>query len=484
MVDLIADYLERVETRRVRASTEPGEIASMLPEAPPEHPGGSEEWDRIHADIERIVLPGITHWQHPSFFAFFPANATGPAILGELLSAGLGVQGMLWQTSPACTEIETRMLDWMADAIGLHSSFTSRAETGGGVIQGTASESTLVAMVAARSRIRARRGHPEPQPPLTLYASTQAHSSVVKAAMIAGLADGPDDRRHVRLIDVDAHHAMDPAALERAIRADREAGREPFFVCATVGTTGSTAVDPLDGIASACARAGFEGWIHADAAHAGAALVCPEHRWMIEGVERVDSFCFNPHKWLLVNFDCDLLWTRDAPSLVGALSITPEYLRTEEHETGAAIDYRDWQIPLGRRFRALKLWFVLRHYGLEGLRRHVRYGVRLAERFERRVAGEGRLELAAPRTCNLVCFRCARAEGESDDDAEARTRALLEGINATGNAFLTGAALPDRSGRSRLAIRVAIGGVLTRLEHVERLWSLVRHHLDVLDRPG
>ena len=482
MVDFVASYLERVGEQPVLSRAEPGAVFDALPDSPPEVGGQSggdaDEWDAIFRDLESIILPGLTHWQHPSFFAFFPANTSGPAILAELLSAGLGVQGMLWQTSPACTELETKMLDWMAHACGLPAKFLSTSDNGGGVIQGTASEATLVAMVAARERVRAAGGDPAK---MTLYASDQAHSSIAKAAMIAGFAAGPEDFARMRLVESDATLAMDPAKLGEAIARDVAAGLEPGFVCATVGSTSTTAVDPLDKIAEVCAgKAGERTWLHADAAHSGAATVCEEHRWMLRGVEAFDSYCFNPHKWLLTNFDCDLFWTSDRQTLTKALSITPAYLRTAESEAGRVIDYRDWQVPLGRRFRALKLWFVVRHYGLEGLRAHIRHSVALAADFERWVGEHERFELAAERTVNLVCLRCAAEAGESRESADARTAALVERVNRSGEAYVTLTRVPDRAGdggdgdgESRPVLRVSIGTTSTRAEHVRALERLL-----------
>jgi aromatic-L-amino-acid decarboxylase len=451
MVDWIVDYMRRVETLPVGERVEPGEIASYLPEAPPEKPGGEQEWDTIFSDLSSIIEPGLTHWQSPNFFGYFPANATGPAILAELLSAGLGVQGMLWSTSPACTEVETRMLDWMARASDLPPSFLSDAPDAGGVIQGTASEAVLVALVAARAVVKSPAGR------LRLYTSSQAHSSVVKAAMIAGLG-----RESVRLIDVDESLAMKPDALAAAVDADRQAGDTPFFVCATVGTTSSTAVDPVRPIGQICKEQSL--WLHVDAAYAGAACVCPEHRSLIDGVELADTYNFNPHKWMLTNFDCSLLWTRRRSALLEALSITPEYLRNRASEAGGVIDYRDWQIPLGRRFRALKLWFVMRHYGLEGVRAHIRRGVSLAERFESFVRDDDRFELAAPRPLSLVCFRL-RAGDEVN-------RTLLETLNASGRLLLTHTSLPTSEG-DRYTLRMAIGGVRTEQAHVDEAWRLI-----------
>ncbi len=472
----IARYHTEITSHPVLSTVKPREVFDALPDAAPESP---EDWDAIERDLDSIVVPGLTHWQHPSFFGFFPANASTPAILGELLSAGLGVQGMLWATSPACTELEMKMADWMARAIDLPESFTFAPESpGGGVIQGTASEATLIAMHAARKRTLARGGllttPRRERPELIVYASTQAHSSVIKAAMLVGLADGPDDLENIRLIETDDDLAMDPAALERAIREDIGAGHLPCFVCATVGTTSSLAFDPLDEIGGACERAGFGGWLHADAAHAGSACVCEEHRWMLAGVERFDSLCFNPHKWLLTNFDCDLFYTRDRAALIDALSITPEYLRNPASDAGEVVDYRDWQVPLGRRFRALKLWFVMRRFGLAGLREHVRKGVAMSERFEELVAGDDRFEIVAKRRLNLICFRLCPTKSETPDQTDARNKELLDSINATGKAYLTHTTIPIAGHVSAYVMRMSIGGSSTRAEHVDAVWQLIQ----------
>ena len=471
-VDWIADYLAGVESRPVLSRLKPGDVLRALPEHAPVEGLGAQGWDRIFADLDTVIVPGLTHWQSPNFFAFFPGNATGPGILGELLSAGMGVNGMLWATSPAATELETRVMDWMGEMLGLPAPFLSRGGVGGGVIQGTASESTLIAMLAARRRVAADAD----KGPLVAYASTQAHSSVIKGAMIAGVARGPDDREGVRLIDTDSSYAMRPDLLERAIRDDLAAGKRPFYVCATVGTTSSTAVDPIVAIADVLDRAlGQRGaWLHVDAAHSGAACICPEHRGMLDGIDRADSLCFNPHKWLLTNFDCDCFWTRDKASLIGALSITPEYLRNAASDAGAVIDYRDWQVALGRRFRALKLWLVIRHYGVEGLRAHIREHVRLAALFESWVRESHRFEVVAPRTVNLVCFRL-RGEAPA---ADAKNKRLLETINASGKAYLTHTVLRGPGGDDRVVLRMCIGATMTAERHVKGAWDLIRHLAD------
>jgi aromatic-L-amino-acid decarboxylase len=482
MVDEIAAYWERLEREPegvlVLSRVKPGEIASKLPERAPEH---GEAWEAMFADIERVIMPGLTHWQHPNFYAFFPANVSGPAVLGEMLSAGLGVQGMLWATSPACTEIETRVLDWLGRAVGLPDSFLSTSANGGGVIQGTASEAALAALVAARHRCVQRGKQPRD---LCVYTSTQAHSSIVKAAMIAGIATGPEDRSRVRLIGVDRTFQMRTDALEAAMQADIAAGLTPAFVCASVGTTSCTAIDDVEAIARAIDAAGArDAWLHVDAAHAGAACVCPEFQSWLRGVERAESFCFNPHKWLLTNFDCNCFWTRDRASLIGSMSITPEYLRNAASDSGAVFDYRDWHVPLGRRFRSLKLWFVMRHYGLAGLRGYIREHMRLAELLEGWVQADDRFEMAAPRTMNLVCLRLRARSGESDAEADARTKRAMDAINASGAAYLTHTTLPvfDERGEvtgSRVVLRVSIGATMTREEHVRGLWELLRAQAD------
>ncbi len=450
MIDWVASYLERLEEFPVLSPVLPGEIRAQLPPSPPLE---GEPFEAVLSDLDEIVLPGITHWQSPNFFAFFPANASGPAILGELASAGLGVQGMLWATSPAATELETHVLDWLAEMTGLPDRFRSDGD-GGGVIQDSASSATLVAMLAARERAtdgRANRTGITSR--LVAYTSTQGHSSVEKAVRIAGL--GSDQ---LRLVPVDETYAMRPDALEARIRADRERGEVPSIVVATVGTTSSTAIDPLGPIADICHRYGL--WLHVDAAYAGTAAVCPEMRWILDGLEGADSYCFNPHKWMLTNFDCDAFYVADRAHLIETLSILPEYLRNQATESGTVIDYRDWQIPLGRRFRALKLWFVIRHYGVEGIRAHVRRHIGLADRFADHVDAHPEFELAAPHPFGLVCFRHV--------DGDEMNRRILERVNASGRLYLTHTVLDDR-----VTLRLAIGSPATTEHHVDRAWELI-----------
>ncbi|MFU8830434.1 MAG: pyridoxal phosphate-dependent decarboxylase family protein, partial [Phycisphaerales bacterium] len=344
-------------------------------------------------------------------------------------------------------------------------SYTS--SDGGGVIQGTASEATLAAMVAARDTALSR----SPEAKLTVYTSTQAHSSVVKAAMVCGIG-----RDRVRLIQTDEQLAMDPAKLSEAIEADLRDGLVPCFVAATLGTTSSGAFDPIGPISESARR--HKLWLHIDAAWAGSALVCEEHRWMISGIESADSFSFNPHKWLLTNFDCSLMWLNGNArrrDLIRSMSITPEYLRNQASDAGAVIDYRDWHVPLGRRFRALKLWMVLRHYGAQGLRAHIRLHCRLAERLERAMRADPRIELLAPRSLSLLCFA---VKGEDFTQSEHRTRELLKRINASGLAYLTHTTLPGISCPDRYAIRFAIGSTLTQQHHVQSTWQHIAEHLN------
>lgn len=454
LVDWIADYRERVEELPVLSRAEPGEIRARLPPEPPER---GESFDAVLADLTEIVLPGVTHWQSPNFFAYFPSNASLPSVLADLASTGLGVQGMLWATSPACTELETHVLDWLVTALGLPEEFRSTAE-GGGVIQDTASSAALCALVAARERATGYAAGEGGAPgDLVAYASNQAHSSIEKAVRLAGWGT-----RNLRLIEVDEGFRMRPDALAAAMAADRRAGLRPAFVCATVGTTSSLAVDPLAGIGPVCRGEGGEDvWLHVDAAMAGTAALCPEHRWIHDGLEHADSYCFNPHKWMFTAFDCDAFWVRDRAALVRSLSVLPEYLRNTATESGKVIDYRDWQVPLGRRFRSLKLWFVLRHYGLEGLRHHVRRHVELAEAFSSWVEADDRFELVVPRTLNLVCFRL-RGSDEANEE-------LLARLNASGALHLTHTRLGGR-----YALRMSIGQTRTEEPHVRAAWDRIR----------
>ena len=451
VVDWIADYYENIEGYPVLSTVKPGEIRAGLPSAPPRN---REGFDSFLEDMSDKILPGVTHWQSPNFFAFFPANASGPSILGELLSAGLGVQGMMWATSPACTELETHVLDWVADLLALPPHFKSSG-TGGGSIQESASSATLCAVLAARERATAYGTNAAGcRAPLTAYASTQAHSSIEKAVRIAGI--GTDN---LRKTPVDERFAMRPEELARQIQADRKAGRVPAFACASVGSTSSNALDPLREIGGICREAGV--WLHVDAAMAGTAALCPEYRHIHEGLELADSYCFNPHKWMFTNFDCDCFYVARRKELIDTLSILPEYLRNQASESGAVIDYRDWQVSLGRRFRSLKLWLVLRWYGVEGLQHHVRRHVALAQEFAAWVRDSDEFELAAPAPLNLVCFR--------HKGGDAVNQKLMDSLNASGALYLTHTKLDDR-----LTLRLCVGQTYTEERHVRGAWERIR----------
>ena len=454
VIDWIADYMERVEEYPVQSQANPGDVRAALPDSPPDQ---GESFDQILADVNRVILPGITHWQSPNFFGYFPANTSPPSILGELLAAGLGVQGMLWTTSPACTELEQHVLDWLVEMLDLPATFHSSGD-GGGVIQDTASSASLCALLAACHRDSDKKSHEARKKGVdtwqVAYASTQAHSSIEKAMIVAGM--GTD---RLRVIRTDDSGRMRPEYLEEQMIADASHGLRPTFVCATVGTTSSGAVDPLPEIARVCREHGA--WLHVDAAMAGTAAICPEFRDIHQGLELADSYAFNPHKWMFVNFDCNCFYVADRGSLIQALSVLPDYLRNRASQSGEVTDYRDWQIPLGRRFRALKLWFVIRSFGVEALQQKIRSHVEWAGRFAEWVEADDDFELAAPRSLNLVCFRHT-----AGDDLNQR---LADTLNDSGDLFLSHTILDDR-----LTLRFSIGQTSTELEHVERAWAAIQ----------
>ena len=451
VVDWIADYQSRIESFPVLSPMKPGQIRASLPPDPPAH---GESFERLLKDVELLILPGVTHWQSPNFFAYFPCNASGPGILGDLLSSGLGVQGMLWSTSPACTELETHVMDWLVSMLGLPDKFRS-SSSGGGVIQDTASSAALCALLAARERATGYTSNQKGcNGQVVAYVSTQTHSSLQKAAMIAGI--GVDN---LRQIEVDETFAMRPDALQQQIEADRRAGLTPAFVCATVGTTSSNAMDPVGAIGEICRKNNL--WLHVDAAMSGTALLCPEFRHLQNGLELADSYNFNPHKWMFTNFDCNCFWVADRKALIHTLSILPEYLRNQATESGAVIDYRDWHIQLGRRFRSLKLWFVIRHYGVEGLQHHIREHVSLAQQFAGWVQQDDRFELAAPAPLNLVCFR-----HRGGDEANQR---IMDRLNHSGDLFLTHTKL-----HGKMTLRLCVGQTNTKARHVEKAWKRIQ----------
>jgi aromatic-L-amino-acid decarboxylase len=414
----------------------------------------------IMADVNSIIMPGITHWQSPNFFAYFPCNSSGPSVLGDLLSSGLGVQGMLWATSPACTELETMVLDWLADMLQLPEKFKSTS-AGGAVIQDTASSAALSAILAAREKkTNYQTNDSGCLGNLVAYISEQTHSSLEKAIKIVGIG-----KNNLRLIGVDENLAMRTDLLEVAILKDLAEGLIPFFVCATVGTTSTNAMDPLTEIGVICQK--YQLWMHIDAAMSGTAAICPEYRFILNGVELADSFSFNPHKWMFTNFDCNCFFVADRTVLIKTLSILPEYLKNQATENGAVIDYRDWHIQLGRRFRSLKLWFVIRHYGVSGLRFHISEHVRIAQEFAEWVRSSDDFNLVAPAPLNLVCF--AHKNGNDFN------RKLLETINKEGKMYFTHTII-----KGQFVLRMCIGQTHTKSEHVRQAWETIQETAKVL----
>jgi aromatic-L-amino-acid decarboxylase len=452
LVDWMADYLEHIEQRPVKPAVAPGDILGKLPSLPPVDP---EDFHRIFGDFTEIILPGMTHWQHPSFFAYFPANSSPPSILAEMLTATMGAQCMSWATSPAATELEERVMEWLRGMIGLPDTFT-------GVIEDTASTATLCALLSARERASAYRINADGFPAggrFTVYCSTEAHSSIEKGVKIAGLG-----KSSLRTIPVDATYAMNVDALERAIAADLKEGCTPLCVVAAIGTTGSTAIDPLRPIAEICRKHNL--WLHVDAAYAGTALLLPEMRWMIDGIELVDSFVFNPHKWMFTNFDCSAYFVADQEALVKTFEILPEYLKTAE---GTRVrNYRDWGIQLGRRFRALKLWFVIRTYGVSGLQEMVRTHIELARSFAENVRETADFEILAPVPLATVCFRYHPRGVGDESRLNSLNSALMDRLNAGGRLYLTHTKLGGR-----VALRLVVGQTQVAQRHVAEAWSLI-----------
>jgi aromatic-L-amino-acid/L-tryptophan decarboxylase len=447
LIDWIADYRATIAERPVMSQAEPGSVRASLPEAPPEQ---AESFDVVLRDLERVIMPGLSHWQHPSFFGYFPANSDLSSVLGEYISTGLGVLGLSWQSSPALTELEEVVVGWVRQMIGLSPAWQ-------GVIQDTASTSTLVALVCARERTNVTESAP-----LVVYASAESHSSVAKAALIAGLG-----RHGVRQIPTDVEHAMRPDALAAAVKADVDRGLVPCAIVATTGTTASTAVDPLEPIARVARE--HEAWLHVDAAMAGSAMILPECRWMWQGIEEADSVVLNPHKWLGAAFDCSLYFMRDAEHLIRVLSTSPSYLRTGSD--GQVSNLRDWGIPLGRRFRALKLWCLIREQGIEGLQRRLRRDIENARWLEAQVRAASHWRVVAPVSLQTVCVRHEPPglDGEALDDY---TLAWIDRVNRSGAAYLTPAMLDGH-----WVARVSVGGIGTERPHVEGLWSLLRREV-------
>ena len=447
----MADYLATIESRPVRARTHPGEILAALPRAAPEE---GEAMTEILADFDRVIMPGITHWQHPRFFAYFPANSSPPSVLAEMLTAAVAAQGMLWETSPAINELETRMMEWLRDLLGLPATFR-------GCIQDSGSSSNLAALMAARERATAGRACREGlagHAPLAVYTSAEAHSSIEKAAKLAGIGGAM-----VRKIATDSDQAMRPDLLRAAIASDRAAGIVPCAIVSCIGATGLGSVDPLAAIGQIAARESI--YLHVDAAWAGAAMLLPEQRHHLIGIDHVDSFAFNPHKWLFTNFDCSVLWLRDPEALAHALSVNPAYLLSPE---GAAMpEYRDWGVPLARRFRSLKLWFVMRSYGADRLRQMIQQHIDWTNRLAEMIRATPDFEIVAGPRFALLAFRF-RPGGLDDAQVDVATEHLLQQINADGRTYLTRTLLDGRP-----VIRFSIGQTNTEWHHVQEGWEAV-----------
>ncbi len=463
LVEWIAEYLAHPERYPVLARTKPGATRNAVPRTPPQR---GDSMGAILADFEEYILPGITHWNHPGFMAYFAITGSGPGILGELLTAALNVNGMLWKTSPAATELEEVALDWLRQMVGLPDGFL-------GVIMDTASVASLCALAAAREAIpeyRFRVNGMASGPRLRLYTSEQAHSSIEKAAIVLGLG-----QQGVRKIPVDADFRMDPRALAAAVHEDRQDGWRPLCVVATVGTTSTTSVDPVPTLAGLCAQEGM--WLHVDGAYAGIAALVPEFGWVLDGCAGADSVVINPHKWLFTPIDCSAFYCRHPEVLRQTFSVIPEYLRTSEAAGAAVRDFMDYGIQLGRRFRALKLWMVLRYFGWEGLAARIREHIRLGHLFASWVDADANFERLAPAPFSTVCFRAhpATVRGPSaesrDAYLDALNEALLDAVNATGRVYLSHTKL-----RGRYALRLAVGNIRTTEAHVREAWALLQVH--------
>lgn len=449
LVDWMADYFENIEEYPVLPQVKPGDILKQLPKKAPEK---AEHFDQIFEDFKQIIVPGMTHWESPNFMAYFPANKSKASVLGEMLMSTMGAQCMIWLTSPAAAELEEQVMNWMRDMIGLPNTFT-------GVIQDSASTTTLSALLTAREKFTSyqinERGFANER--FTIYASEQIHSSIDKAVKIAGFGI-----QQLRKIDVDSAFALKSDALETQILTDIEEGFQPLCVISAIGTTSTTAIDPIADISAICQQ--YNIWHHVDAAYAGTALICPELRWMAEGAELADSFVFNPHKWMFTNFDCTAYFVKDPAALVNTFSITPDYLKTSVDEE--VKNYRDWGIPLGRRFRALKLWFVIREMGIEGIQEKIRSHIILGKWLAKQVTEHPDFELLAPAPLNTVCFRYTKGPDEALDMINEK---IMNTINASGKLFFTQTKL-----KGKFTLRLAFGNTNLAAYHVENAWKLIQ----------
>ena len=449
VIDWLADYYEHVEEYPVLSQVEPGDIRSKLPE---KAPNTGRAHDEILNDMN-ILMPGITHWQSPNFHAFFPCATSGPAILGDLISTGLGVNGMSWATSPACTELETHILDWLVDMMDLPVKFKSNSK-GGGVIQDTASSASLVALLCSREEAsNGRTNENGSNGDFIAYTSSQAHSSIEKAVKIAGIG-----KNNMRMVDVDQNFSMDSSHLRQLIEKDISNGLKPIFVCATVGTTSSTALDPVNEIGKICKEFGI--WLHVDAAMAGPAALCKEYRFINDGLNYADSYNFNPHKWMLTSFDCSIFYVADRSQLINTMSILPEYLKNKTSTSESVFDLRDWGIPLGRRFRALKLWHVINYYGVSGLQEFIRTHMENTKILHSWIEMEKDFEIVTPTPLTLICFRHTKGNNF--------TEKLLNTINESGKAYMTHTKLNDQ-----YIIRFSVGQTSTTIDHLKETWNYI-----------
>ncbi|XP_009760717.2 tryptophan decarboxylase TDC1-like [Nicotiana tabacum] len=463
MVDFIADYYKNIENYPVLSQVEPGYLRNRLPETAPYRP---ESFDTIMKDIQNHIVPGMTHWLSPNFFAFFPATVSSAAFVGEMLCTCFNSVGFNWLASPAVTELEMVVMDWLANMLKLPKSFMFSG-TGGGVLQGTTSEAILCTLIAARDRKLETLGvHNIGK--LVVYGSDQTHSTYTKACKLAGIF--PCNIRAIPT-SVESNFSLSPVVLRRVIEADMAAGLVPLFLCATVGTTSTTAVDPIGQLAEVANE--HKIWLHVDAAYGGSACICPEFRHYLDGIERADSLSLSPHKWLLSYLDCCCMWVREPNVLVKALSTNPEYLRNKRSEYESVVDYKDWQIGTGRRFKSLRLWLVMRSYGIVNLQSHIRSDVRMAKMFEGFIKSDPRFEIVVPRRFSLVCFRFNPVKESEPAYIELLNKKLLDSINSTGRVYIT-----HTIAGGIYMLRFAVGATLTEDRHVIAAWKLIKESAD------
>lgn len=454
----MADYLEGIEGYPVKSKVAPREIYDQVTNTPPQE---GETMQEIFTDFQKVIMPGITHWQHPNFHAYFPGNSSYPSVLAEMLTATVGAQCMVWDTSPAAAELEEKVMEWLQEMIGLPQDWV-------GVIQDTASTATLAAILSAREQYSKNQINEDGFEGFTkfrIYCSEETHSSIDKAVKISGIGSN-----NLVKIKVDEDLAMLPEQLSKAIEQDVANGLVPLCVVATLGTTGTTAIDPLNEIGAICSNHSI--WLHVDAAYAGTALMLEEYRWMIEGIEQADSFVFNPHKWMFTNFDCSAYFVKDKQALLNTFEILPEYLKTNVDT--AVNNYRDWGIPLGRRFRALKLWFVIRSYGVAGIKQRLSEHIELAKGLAKKIEAHESFEMLAPVSLNMVCFRY-RKEGASEEQLNESNQTLIAKINDSGEAYLTHTKI-----KGKYTIRLVIGQTYVEQRHVDKTWGLVLRMMEEL----